>query len=324
MFNFFKKKEQDPRPKTLAAVIDKNLSTYVKVANINNSVKTALILFGLTALFANLLMDSFEVQPTDHIATIAFSGVVSSQNRLANARAFSESFVKAIEDDSAKAIMIIAQSGGGSPVQGEMIHDLIEEYTNQPIEERKPVYVSVQEVCASACVMAMVPADKIYVHKNSLIGSISVRMDGWAIDKALAKFDIERKVLSPGKYKDLFDPYKTLSASEKKIIFETLLNPMHKSFVDTVKHSRGDVLDTSNEMLFTGMAWSGSDGVKLGLADGVKTTLQLEHELKTEFSVEEIKRYNTQGFSLKSLLETSMENAITSVINSQMEMKVTS
>lgn len=319
MYNPFKSKPIEERPRTLAGVLDKHLKTYVKVANINNSVKTALILFALTALFANLLLDSFEVKPTDHIATIAFSGVVSSENRLGNARAFSDSFNKAVEDESAKAILIIAQSGGGSPVQGEMIHDLIAEYTALPISERKPVYVSVQEVCASACVMAMTPADKIYVHKNSLIGSISVRMDGWSLDKALAKFDIQRKVLSPGKYKDLFDPYKTLTEGEKEIIFETLLNPMHKIFVESVIESRGDRLDLTNEMLFTGMAWSGVDGVKIGLADEVKTTLQLEHDLKSEYKVEEIRRYNTQGFSFKTLLQTSLEGAIKSAIEGQLQ-----
>lgn len=322
IFSRFKRNKNTPdensgKPLRLAEVFDKHMKTYVRVVNINNSVKTALILFGLTALFFNLLKDSIEVKPDDHIASIEFSGAVSSANKMGSARGFYTAFDKAINDDAAKAILIIAQSGGGSPVQGEMIHQLIKEYTLTPIEERKPVYVSVQEVCASACVMALTPADKIYVHQNSLIGSISVRMDGWAIDEALAKFDIKRKVLSPGRYKDLFDPYKSINAEEKELIFSSLLEPMHKIFVDTVKSSREGKLDLDNELLFTGMAFNGMQGVEIGLADEVRTTLQLEMDLKNEFGVETVKRYNEQGFSFANLLKTAMSDGVKSAIEGQ-------
>ena len=196
-------------------------------------------------------------------------------------------------------------------------HQLIKEYTSTPIEERKPVYVSVQEVCASACVMALMPSDKIYVHQNSLIGSISVRMDGWAIDEALAKFDIKRKVLSPGRYKDLFDPYKSINAEEKELIFSSLLEPMHNIFVDTVKSSREGKLDLDNELLFTGMAFNGMQGVEIGLADEVRTTLQLELDLKNEFGVETVKRYNEQSFSFANLLKSAMSDGVKTAIESQ-------
>ena len=328
--NFFKKKTKaepsDQPNQRLADVMDKHLKTYVRVVNINNSVKTLLIMVALTAVFVNLLADSIEVKSADHIASIEFSGAVSSANKLGSARGFYTAFDKAVKDESAKAILVIAQSGGGSPVQGEMIHQLIKAYTETPIEERKPVYVSVQEVCASACVMALTPADKIYVHQNSLIGSISVRMDGWAIDEALAKFDVKRKVLSPGRYKDLFDPYKSINAEEKELIFTSLLEPMHNIFVETVKSSREGKLDLDNDLLFTGMAFNGEQGVDIGLADDVKTTLQLELDMKNDFDVTEIRRYNEPGFSFSNLLKTAMEDAIRTTMESQAtsSLKVTS
>lgn len=319
-FNREKTKDnKSNEPKELADVLDKHLSTYVKVVNVNNSVKTAVLLFGLTGFAIGFLVDSVDVQPVNHIAEIEFSGVVSSQNKMASAAAFAEQFQKAIKDDSAKAILILAASGGGSPVQAEMINEMILNYRQLPMDERKEVIVSVQEVCASACIMAFSGADKIYTHANSLIGSISVRMDGWAIDKALANFDVKRKVISPGKYKDLFDPYKSISDEERQLIMDTLLQPMHNEFVESVKLNRGEHLDLNNNLLFTGMAWSGVDGVQVGLADEVKTTFTIEEELKSVYAVEEVRRYNQQGFSFSTLLKTSMQGAIESVLRSSLD-----
>lgn len=321
--SFWKRKEEPVAPveknERLANVIDRNLSKYIKVMVLNNSVKTGLILFGFTLFMFNIFMGSFDVKKSDHIASIAFTGLVSSENAMANARDFSEHFFKAANDATAKAIVIIANSGGGSPTQSEAIYEIIKTYTAKPIAERKPVIVSIQEVCASACVMAIAAADKITAHNNSLVGSISVRMDGWAIDRALANFDIERKVITTGANKSLFDPYRNLNDSEKAFIVEHVMTPMHNHFVQSVIDGRGDKLDLTNELLFTGMVWPGADSVKIGLVDAIQTTYYLEEELKAQYDVTEIKRYNRASrFSLKGLFTSSLETAITNVLHKDM------
>ncbi|WP_445766819.1 S49 family peptidase [Rheinheimera sp.] len=319
---WFKKKpkvEEEKNPR-LASVLDRHLSKYIRVVNINNSVKTAMILFGLTFFMFNILIGSMDVKKTDHIASIGFTGTISTENPMANARSFSEVFFKAIEDTSAKAIVIIANSGGGSPTQAEAINQMVSEYTALPLAERKPVYVTVQEVCASACVLAFASADKIMAHHNSLVGSISVRMDGWAIDKFLKNLDIERKVITTGKYKALFDPYRNLDESEADFIRTEVMGPMHKHFVDTVIAGRGDKLDLSNEMLFTGMIWTGQDGVSVGLVDQIQSTYYVEEELKEMFSVSEVKRYNRPPrFNLKGMFGASIENAIRSILTEDIQ-----
>ena len=326
---FFKKKpdltqaESAPTNERLAQVLDKHLTKYIRVVNLNNSVKTGMILFGLTLFMFNVFLGSFEVKKVDHIASIAFTGNVSSENTMANARDFSEHFAAAVNDESAKAILIIASSGGGSPTQAEGIHEIIKNYTDKPLSERKPVYVSVQEVCASACVMALASADKITAFRNSLIGSISVRMDGISLDKFLAKFEIERKVISTGSHKPIFDPYRSSTEEEKEFIKTNVMAPMHEHFVNTVIEGRGDKLDKTNELLFTGMVWTGEQSVKIGLADKIQTTYFLEEEMKTQFSVKEIKRYNKPPrFNLKSMLTSSFENAIENVMKSELSIEM--
>lgn len=324
-FSYFTKKPPsttDGKLRSQLGLFNHHFGSYIKVMIVNRMLNSVMILTTFILIMSNYLGDAFEVEEPDHIATIAFTGVVSSQNQTGNARNFAEHFEHAVKEEHAKAILVIASSGGGSPVQAEMINSKIRDYIESaPIDERKPVYVSVQEVCASACIMAFSGADKIFVHENSLIGSISVRMDGWAIDKALARFDIERKVLTPGKYKDLFDPYKNLTASEKDIIMSNLLEPMHQLFVDSVRANRGDRLNET-DMLFTGMAFHGVEGVQLGLADEVRSTLSIEDELKAQFSVDNVKRYNRPGFSFKNLLTSSLEDAIRGVVAEQSELRV--
>ena len=323
-FPFKKRKtEESSAPRKMIDVIDQHMGTYVRHATINNSMKTGIIMFSLIMLMFNMFIESLPVKKTNHIASIAFLGTMTPDNAMANAREFSRHFNEAIKDESAKAIMIIANSGGGSPTQAEAINNIVKEYTSTPVEDRKPVIVTIQEVCASACVLAFASADKIYSHANSMVGSISVRMDGWAIDKALARFDIERKVIATGPYKDLFDPYKNLTESEKEIIRTEVMGPMHNYFVNAVKEGRKDKLDLSNEKLFTGMVWAGQDSVAIGLTDAVITTHQLEEQLKSDYSLEEIRRYNKQSsFSLKNLLTSSMESAIRSVLDEQMPVRM--
>lgn len=115
----------------------------------------------------------------------------------------------------------------------------------------------------------------------------------------------------------MFDPYKSINAEEKELIFSSLLEPMHKIFVDTVKSSREGKLDLDNELLFSGMAFNGKQRVEIGLADEVRTTLQLELDLKNEFGVESVKRYNEQGFSFANLLKTAMSDGVKSAIEGQ-------
>lgn len=315
---WFKKKEVAPdtgERKNLSAVIDRHMSSYIKVVNVNNSLKTGMIIFAFLVGMFNLFLSSFEVKKVEHIAQITFSGAVSAENPMGSATEFAANFSKAVKDESAKAIMIIANSGGGSPTQAESIQQIIAEYVAKPAKERKQVYVTVQEICASACVLAFAGVDKILAHHNSVIGSISVRMDGIALDKALKKFDIERKVITTGKYKDLFDPYRNLEESEKEFIKSKVMAPMHQHFVDTVKAGRGDKLDATNELLFTGMIWAGTDAIKIGLADAIQTTHQLEEELKAEHKVEEVRAYNRQSkFSLKNMLTSSIEDAISNTL----------
>jgi protease-4 len=69
------------------------------------------------------------------------------------------------------------------------------------------VYAVVEETCASAAYYIAVSADKIYVDKASIVGSIGVLMDGFGFTGVMEKLGIERRLLTAGENKGFLDPF---------------------------------------------------------------------------------------------------------------------
>ncbi|WP_240224670.1 S49 family peptidase [Rheinheimera hassiensis] len=312
MLGFFKK-NQVQQPQDIATVLDKHLGSYVRTSVAHKMLLTGLLIFGVgMSVYSGMLNDS---AGKNHIALIQIKGEISEDNPTGSGLKFSRVFEEASNDSTVKAILITASSGGGSPTQSEMMYETIKDYVKKPLSERKLVVVSMMDLCASACLASVIASDKIYVHRNTLIGSIGVRMDGFAIDDALSKVGIERKVLTSGSLKDLLDPYRKLTGEEEAFIKSTIMMPLHNTFVSMVKDARGDKLATDNPLLFTGMVWTGEDGVKNGLADEVMTTAQLEKHLKDEYQVTEVKTYNKERFTLSKLINSGLEHAISQALS---------
>lgn len=308
---FKKKKDENETPKTVARVLDKHLGSYVKIAIAHKLMLTALVSFGFLMTVNAYINGGIMSLDAGHIAMIQLRGAISEGNTTGSGVAFAAALDKAAQDKNAKAILIRASSGGGSPTQAEIMYEALREYTAKPLSERKEVIVSVQDMCASACLAAVISADKIYLHRNSLFGSIGVRMDTYGLDEIMDKVGVTKDVLTSVPFKDYLDPYRTRTDAERDFIKTSLINPLHTVFVDMVKEARGDKLQgDTQDILFSGLVWVGQKGVDLGLADSIKTTVQVEAEMKSQYNVKEIKAYNRESFSLMGALTSSIENAV--------------
>ena len=130
-----------------------------------------------------------------------------------------------------------------------------------------PLYAVVEEVCASGAYYVAVAADKIYVDKASLIGSIGVIIDGFGFVGAMDKLGIERRAITAGANKAFLDPFSPLTAPQRDYA-QQMIEEIHQQFIAAVKAGRGTRLKESPE-LFSGLVWNGARGVDLGLADGL-------------------------------------------------------
>jgi protease-4 len=127
------------------------------------------------------------------------------------------------------------------------------------------VYAVVEESCASAAYYIAVAADKIFVDKASIVGSIGVLMDGFGFTGLMDKLGIERRLMTAGENKGFLDPFSP-QTDKQRMFAQSMLNQIHQQFIQVVRTGRGDRLKESPEM-FSGLFWSGEQAIQMGLAD---------------------------------------------------------
>jgi protease-4 len=197
-----------------------------------------------------------------HTALIEIEGNIESEGSGA-ASVVIPALNKAFADAGSVAVVLHINSPGGSPVQAGMIvdeiHRLRKGYPN------KPLYVVVDEICASGGYYIAAASDRIYVNKASIIGSIGVLMDGFGFTGTMEKLGVERRLLTAGENKGFLDPFSPQSEKHKQHA-QTMLKEIHEQFIDVVRTGRGKRLHETPEM-FSGLFWTGAHAIEMGLAD---------------------------------------------------------
>ena len=197
-----------------------------------------------------------------HTALVNLNGVIQSKGE-ANGENVIAALNSAFDEKNAVGIILRINSPGGSPVQSGIINDEIRRLRGKFPD--KPLYVVVEDMCASGGYYVAAAADKIFVNKASIIGSIGVLMDGYGFTGTMDKLGVERRLLTAGENKGFLDPFAP-QVPEQKAHAQLLLNDIHQQFIDVVKAGRGKRLQESPEM-FSGLMWTGAQSIKLGLAD---------------------------------------------------------
>jgi protease-4 len=185
-------------------------------------------------------------------------GPVNAANVIAGLQA-------AFKSKGTQGVVLRINSPGGSPVQAGMINDEIRRLRST--YPGTPVYAVVEEMCASGAYYVAVAADKIYVDKASLIGSIGVIIDGFGFVGTMDKLGVERRAIIAGENKSFLDPFSPLTAAQRDYA-QKMIDEIHQQFIAVVKAGRGTRLKESPE-LFSGLVWNGARGIDLGLADAL-------------------------------------------------------
>lgn len=196
---------------------------------------------------------------------------------------------QAFSDKFAKGVVLDINSGGGTPVQASIIHDVI---LNLKKQYHKKVIVVGEDTLASGAYYVAVAADKIYVNPNTITGSIGVVMKGFGFPELLKKLGVERRVYTSGINKDRLDPFLPQSKEDIEKIKSVILE-VHNNFNNVVLQGRKGKLRATPNEIFTGDFWSGEKALSLGLVDGLGN---LTDVLEKEFKVSRYKDYSgSQG-----------------------------
>ena len=232
---------------------------------------------------------------SDHVALVPINGVISADDD-ANANDVAASLRAAFKAEHSKAILLVINSPGGSPVQSGYINDEI--YRLKKLYPDKKVYAAIADIGASGAYYIAVAADEIYADKASLVGSIGVTASGFGFVDLMEKIGVERRTYTSGEHKGFLDPFAPEQPQEVKF-WESVLESTHKQFISVVEAGRGDKLDSS-QSLYNGLIWNGEQALDLGLIDGLGSAGFVARDV---IGIEEIVSYGKKNNPLEKLID---------------------
>jgi len=218
-----------------------------------------------------------------HTALVDITGVISS-NSLASAENVIAGLQEAFKDKRTQGVVLRINSPGGSPVQAGYINDEIKRLRVK--YPGIPLYAVIEDICASGGYYIAVAADKIYVDKASIVGSIGVLMDSFGFTGTMEKLGVERRLLAAGENKNFLDPFSPVVEAHKQHA-EQMLDQIHQQFIGVVRQGRGKRLKETPDM-YSGLLWVGQKSIDLGLADALGN---LEYVARDVIKAEEIVDY---------------------------------
>ena len=206
--------------------------------------------------------DGVDTKSGKHTALVEVNGIIGPGTD-SSAEKVALALQAAFKDKNTQGVVLRINSPGGSPVQSQSIYDEMKRLRVK--YPAIPLYVVVEDLCASGGYYVAAAADMIYVAKGSIVGSIGVRMDNFGVVGLMEKLGVERRLITAGKNKALLDPFLPLEEAHKQIAVD-LIGEIHQQFIPAVREGRGKRLKETPDM-FSGLIWSGTKSVELGLAD---------------------------------------------------------
>lgn len=235
-----------------------------------------LLLFAFRGLDLGLGGEREETGP--HAAVVKVNGVIMADGTT-RAETVIRGLRRAFEDSSTSGVILQINSPGGSPVQASQINNEIRRLKEKYPDT--PVYAVGEDMFTSGAYYLAVSADKIFVDRATMIGSIGVLMNGFGFTDAMDKLGVQRRLYTAGDNKGLLDPFSE-ERDEDVAWIQGLLDEIHEQFIDAVRDGRGDRL-SDDDSLFSGLVWTGEEGVRLGLADEIGSVHDVaRNELDTD------------------------------------------
>jgi serine protease SohB len=163
----------------------------------------------------------------------------------------------------AKAVALLINSPGGSPVQSHLIFRRIRQLAR---EKNRPVIGFIEDVGASGGYMIACAADEIVCDASSIVGSIGVVGGSFGFDKLMEKIGVQRRLYTAGERKAMLDPFLPEKPEDVERL-KQIQNEIHQNFIALVKERRAERLRGPEKTLFSGEYWIGTRAVELGIAD---------------------------------------------------------
>jgi signal peptide peptidase SppA len=202
------------------------------------------------------------------VPVVRLSGMIGSVTPLRQGMSLAglaRTLERAFSVKHAKAVALVINSPGGSPVQSRQIYLRIRQLAS---EKKLPVLAFVEDVAASGGYMIACAGDEIFCDPSSILGSIGVVGGSFGMQDLIRKIGVERRLYTAGEHKAMLDPFLPENPDDVARL-KAIQREIHAIFIALVKDSRRERLKGADDTLFTGEYWAGETAVSLGLADAI-------------------------------------------------------
>ena len=234
-----------------------------------------------------------------HIALIEVNGLIASDGQ-SSAKNIIPLLKRASENINTSVIIIKVNSGGGSATQSKIIHDEIIKIKGQT---DKDIISIIEDVGASGGYYIAMAADEIFASETSIVGSIGVRLDSYDVRSFFNKLGIKSRTIYSGDNKLILDPFHELTPKQYSHV-KKLTDQIHSQFISDLKESRSDRLST-NDSIYSGLFYTGSEALSLGLIDGLSSLYDLKSDRYDNLPIQ---KYNRENDILNQILKTSFQH----------------
>jgi protease-4 len=233
-----------------------------------------------------------------HTAMVRVNGVIGADEE-ANANSIVTGLRAAFTNEHSKAVMLVINSPGGSPVQAGYVNDEIKRL--RVLYPEKELYAVIAELGASGGYYIAVGADQIYADKASLVGSIGVTASSFGFVDLMEKVGVKRRHFTSGEHKAFLDPF-SAEKPEEAVFWQQVLDVTHQQFIKVVQEGRGDRIKVAeqNKKLYSGLIWNGEQALALGLIDGLGSPGFVAREI---IKAEEIVDYSVKASVFVEIIE---------------------
>ena len=282
--------------------------------NIWRFIKLGVFLLVLALIFGkgqNREDSAFAAARSEHTAVVRLEGQIGGNPHKDQVDMLRKGMEAAYANNKAKAIIIRANSPGGSPVVSNIAYAEIRRLKAE--HPNIPVYVVAEDVCASGCYYIAAAADKIYADPSSLVGSIGVIGSSFDLTGLIDKLGIKRRVHIAGSNKDMGAPF-VPETPQQQAIWQQMLDQIHNEFIKAVREGRSKRLkEAENPDLFSGRIYTGIEAQKAGLIDGYGNVYSIARDV---VKAPKLVDYTPEDDSLSALLNQGLRSEAQQQIDS--------
>lgn len=291
------------------SIIEKLLMQTYKAqqrARVMSWIRNLLWILIIISILVSFNKEQYTQYATPHTAIIDLSGTISDADN--QAALIHQGLTAAYNNPNVKGIILRANSPGGSAVVSSVAFQEIQYLKKQHPEI--PLYVQIEDVCASGCYYIASAADKIYANPSSVVGSIGVISASFDLTELMDKLGIKRRLKIAGDNKGMGDPFSP-ETPEQSAIWQKMLNDIHEEFIQAVKLGRGKRLQVdANPDLFSGRIYTGKEAKSVGLIDDYGTIYSISRDI---FQAPDLIDYTPEdsfGKTLSRYLGTEVQNSL--------------